>query len=566
MGGLIGDVMAAFGVSGGASLASIQKMSATVRPEAMEQMAEYFDVGGNYLLTSHDGMNSAVNKVVGSWKGQAADAASTSVLQNSMTSSAVANSSSSAASNVREFAQQVQAAQAKIAAVQPVDTSMSTAISNSGGPIAAALNPGAVAQHWMAANEKAEAHRQQAATYLEDLNARGNDFGNMIAPTFPPASPVPAVDVPARLSVEPIQSSNPTVDGFTPAGVNGSSGPGYTPPSGSTGGPSYSNPTSPPGAIVRGPGSNSGANPAVPGGGVQVNPVSGGANGGVSPVPGGANGGVNTGNEWTTPSVYSGTGSTGGEPAALPGGGTGGASTLGLTASALVGGGGALLGAGGLAASGRGAVGTGRALTPTEEALANERAAEERALARGGVGTGAAGNDGEFRSNRYGVTPSEEFAEGGLGRSGLGSGITPGGRGGIASGESELRGNRYGSGLAEEGSGHSGLGGGRGFGSGGMGADETELRGNRYQGAVGEEGGARGAFGAQEELPLRAAGTAGVAESQLAAGERGSMMPPGAGGGRRGDDEQELNRRPDYLVETDDIWGDGRLAAPSVLG
>jgi hypothetical protein len=40
----------------------------------------------------------------------------------------------------------------------------------------------------------------------------------------------------------------------------------------------------------------------------------------------------------------------------------------------------------------------------------------------------------------------------------------------------------------------------------------------------------------------------------------------GGGAGRRGEDEVELDQRPDYLVESDDVWGDGRLAAPAVLG
>ncbi|HEY0638628.1 MAG TPA: hypothetical protein VGD67_13340, partial [Pseudonocardiaceae bacterium] len=37
------------------------------------------------------------------------------------------------------------------------------------------------------------------------------------------------------------------------------------------------------------------------------------------------------------------------------------------------------------------------------------------------------------------------------------------------------------------------------------------------------------------------------------------------GGGTRGDEDAE-HRRPDYLLETEDIWGDGVRVAPPVIG
>jgi hypothetical protein len=38
------------------------------------------------------------------------------------------------------------------------------------------------------------------------------------------------------------------------------------------------------------------------------------------------------------------------------------------------------------------------------------------------------------------------------------------------------------------------------------------------------------------------------------------------GGGRGGGDEDKEHRRPSYLVECEDVWGDGRLVAPPVIG
>ncbi|MCK2253648.1 hypothetical protein MZC58_19175 [Crossiella sp. S99.1] len=37
------------------------------------------------------------------------------------------------------------------------------------------------------------------------------------------------------------------------------------------------------------------------------------------------------------------------------------------------------------------------------------------------------------------------------------------------------------------------------------------------------------------------------------------------GGGAKGDEDKE-HKRPSYLVESDDIWGDNTLVAPPVIG
>ena len=38
------------------------------------------------------------------------------------------------------------------------------------------------------------------------------------------------------------------------------------------------------------------------------------------------------------------------------------------------------------------------------------------------------------------------------------------------------------------------------------------------------------------------------------------------GGAGTGRDEDKEHRRPSYLVESEDVWGDGALVAPPVIG
>ncbi|HEU4346885.1 MAG TPA: hypothetical protein VFR35_03760, partial [Actinoplanes sp.] len=65
----------------------------------------------------------------------------------------------------------------------------------------------------------------------------------------------------------------------------------------------------------------------------------------------------------------------------------------------------------------------------------------------------------------------------------------------------------------------------------------------------------QGAAGAEAR-----AARAGLAGTGYGAGGFG----PGAGG-TRGDEDAE-HRRPDSLVETEDVWGDGTRVAPPVIG
>lgn len=120
--------------------------------------------------------------------------------------------------------------------------------------------------------------------------------------------------------------------------------------------------------------------------------------------------------------------------------------------------------------------------------------------------------------------------------------FVPGGPGGFgAQGESRGRG------------GGSGDYGGRGGPSGpGAGFGSGEARGGAGKGGF-------NAFGPQDAAAARAAG----------AGMRGA---PGTGTGGFGpagagrSEEDGEHRRPDYLVETEDVWGDGTRVAPPVIG
>ncbi|MGH3759811.1 MAG: hypothetical protein ACRDTB_18865, partial [Actinophytocola sp.] len=70
-------------------------------------------------------------------------------------------------------------------------------------------------------------------------------------------------------------------------------------------------------------------------------------------------------------------------------------------------------------------------------------------------------------------------------------------------------------------------------------------------------------------------GAAGAANSRggavggraaAGAGGRGVVGPMGAGG-RRGDGEDDEERyAPDYLLETEDVFGDDRRVVPPVIG
>ena len=75
----------------------------------------------------------------------------------------------------------------------------------------------------------------------------------------------------------------------------------------------------------------------------------------------------------------------------------------------------------------------------------------------------------------------------------------------------------------------------------------------------------------------RGAGVTGEAESVTGAGRgaasaagrglgAGGAIPPMVGGAQGRGKEDSEHRRPSYLIETEDIWGDGRRVVPPVIG
>lgn len=166
-----------------------------------------------------------------------------------------------------------------------------------------------------------------------------------------------------------------------------------------------------------------------------------------------------------------------------------------------------------------------------------------------------------------------------------------------------------GAGLLGAGAAGGGLRGGTGGRAPGLAGEEEGRLGSRGAGGIGEAegeprfGGVRGgAFGEGESGMLRGPGGIGDTDGMLRGGPRSGGIPPeeelgvprdsalaggrpsgfggepvaaeagrfggypmgGAGGRRSGDDEEAPV--PDYLVETDDVWGDGVTAAPPVIG
>ncbi|MBW8801312.1 MAG: hypothetical protein JF597_49530 [Streptomyces sp.] len=193
-------------------------------------MATVFDHGTEVLNTGHGHLESAIDNVVTGWKGDAAKAASTSVLGGAMTSRQSAESSSNAADNVRSYAARLGETRAQILAVPAVDTSFGHAVQASGGPVAAAFNPGAVAANMAAAQIKSEQHREQAASYLKQMNDDSEQFAAQQQQTFQPVPPPPRGfpdGLPTTVSVHAPSGSGgggamPPVNG--PSGGPGGSG------------------------------------------------------------------------------------------------------------------------------------------------------------------------------------------------------------------------------------------------------------------------------------------------------------------------------------------------------
>jgi hypothetical protein len=145
--------------------------------------------------------------------------------------------------------------------------------------------------------------------------------------------------------------------------------------------------------------------------------------------------------------------------------------------------------------------------------------------------------------------PGPSVPPGGGGDSGGGTGVpgllpTTAGIGGVGAAG---RGSSFGGGR--------GGGAGGGFGPRGPGASNALGRGG-----FGLTGGAESATGTGRGVSGMAGRGPGVGPGA------GGAFPPMVGGGQGRGEEDTAHRRPSYLVETEDIWGDGRHVAPPVIG
>ncbi|WP_051764631.1 hypothetical protein [Saccharothrix syringae] len=134
----------------------------------------------------------------------------------------------------------------------------------------------------------------------------------------------------------------------------------------------------------------------------------------------------------------------------------------------------------------------------------------------------------------------------------------PGGPGGRPGGGPGMGGGRGGGGLGGPG-GLAAAGGRGGLGAGGLGGFGP----GGSSGALGESGrsGAAG-FGPGGSGGLGGPGAAG---GRGGAGAGMGGMGAGAGGGGRGEEDKE-HKSASYLVETEDVFGDGTMVAPPVIG
>jgi hypothetical protein len=146
-----------------------------------------------------------------------------------------------------------------------------------------------------------------------------------------------------------------------------------------------------------------------------------------------------------------------------------------------------------------------------------------------------------------GMYPPGPTIPGGSGRSGPGGGSGMGRSGSLGPGSGTP--GRAGAGGSGAGRGAFGPG---GFGPGGSGS-----------GAPGAGARGVGGLGAAAGLADDAAAARSGAAGRGGAGGMGYGPMVGAGTG--GDDDKE-HRRPSYLVESEDVWGDGTLVAPPVIG
>jgi hypothetical protein len=97
----------------------------------------------------------------------------------------------------------------------------------------------------------------------------------------------------------------------------------------------------------------------------------------------------------------------------------------------------------------------------------------------------------------------------------------------------------------------------------GGGAGAGVIDGERAPSQLGRGGIGAGGVPGENGVVRNGPGAAGAAGSRGANGVHG---PAGAGGRRADGEEDDEHFAPDYLLESDDVFGDDRRVAPTVIG
>jgi hypothetical protein len=112
--------------------------------------------------------------------------------------------------------------------------------------------------------------------------------------------------------------------------------------------------------------------------------------------------------------------------------------------------------------------------------------------------------------------------------------------------------------------GNPGQGGGSGSGRGGIGGPGGGFGQNSTLDPDGRNQAGRGGLAGAN--PMAQDGVVRGGGGNVAGGRGGASGPMGAGGRRADGEDDEEHETPDYLLETEDVFGDERLIAPSVIG
>lgn len=570
----------------------------TVDTTPLHTLAGLLADGEQAATTFHDSARSSMASMVGGWSGDAAVAAHGEVVDTASVASTTASDATRASSIVTDFATDVETTAAQVRSMPASDPPKAGDYVLGG-----LLSPIGAAAKYLYDRHQAEQERQALATKVSEMDTTGTQAADKVRASFSSARfkdpSVPPDTLPSPPVSPPPGGSNASAPTPTSSGgsTNGSAG-SAVPATGSQGwataaphgsgvvGPAPAVPGSGVGAhAVTPPAAHGGA--AVPGVGVgpeNASGVAGGPGHGVATPAGGA--GTTFPAGATSPAGATGSGYVPGAGGSLPStgsvglGASGGAGFPGSSLPGAVAGGAAVTG-GASAALGASTVGLPRSVPGGWAAGATSGgvagSGQGGAVPRSSPGSpvGRVGG-GSASGGRIGGQPLSGGPRGiveGAGRPGAagGAGRGPGplGRGPASLAEPGGTGSTTGRAGSQP---FLGRPGGAAAGGNGQPLRRTVARGSSGTTYEGERLAQRGGSGMRRGVLGDAPGsrvtggtdaaTSGSARSGLAG--RAGAQPMGRGA-RRSDDDS-LRERPDYLVESDEVWGDGRRVARPVLG